>query len=68
MDDLPVCERHMMADVMPHSGRCRACIEESNADARPYLETAHILATGCRKMLKYLNKVQKDCDEDPAID
>lgn len=65
MDDLPVCEKHMMADVMPRSGRCRACIEESNADARPYLETAHILATGCKEVLKYLRGLQKPHD---AID
>jgi hypothetical protein len=62
MDDLPVCEKHLYADVMPHSGRCRVCIEESNADARPYLETAHILAEGCREVLKYLRSIQKDED------
>ena len=68
MDDLPVCEKHMMADVMPHSGRCRACIEESNTESRPYLETAHILATGCRKMLKYLKEVRKEVDSAESID
>lgn len=59
MDDLPVCEKHTLADVMPLSGRCRACIEESNTESRPYLETAHNLATGCREVLKYLRAVQK---------
>lgn len=69
MDDLPVCDKHMLADVMPHSGRCRACIEESNADARPYLKAAHNLATGCKEVLKYLRSVQKvDNIIDNAID
>lgn len=66
MDDLPVCEKHTLSDVMPHSGRCRACIEESNADSRPYLETSHTLAQGCREVLKYVRSVQQA--EAEAID
>lgn len=57
--DLAVCPTHGLTDVMPHSGRCRACIEESNQDARPYLETVHTLAEGCKTMNKYLRDKQK---------
>lgn len=60
MDDIPVCERHTLADVMPHSGRCRACIEESNAEAKPYLEAAHTFAQDYRKVLKYVRSVQQE--------
>lgn len=72
-DDLPVCALHTLADVMPSSGRCRVCIEESNADSRAYLETAHLLALGCRKMIKYVKAAQKadyaiDPDESIEID
>jgi hypothetical protein len=60
MDDhLTVCLAHPQADVMPRSGRCRACIEESNAEARSYLETAHTLAQGCREVIKYLQSVRE---------
>lgn len=57
--DLPVCPTHGLTDVMPSSGRCRACIEESNAEARPYLETVHTLAEGCRSVNKYLRDAKK---------
>lgn len=56
---LAVCPVHGLADVMPVSGRCRVCIEESNDEARPYLETAHSLAEGCRTVNKYLREQQK---------
>jgi len=59
-DQLPVCLKHLDADVMPISGRCCACIAESNEEARPYLETAHNLAEGCRQVLKYVRLIQKD--------
>lgn len=60
MDDhLTVCLAHPHADVMPRSGRCRACIAESNAAARPYLETAHTLAQGCREVVKYLRSLSE---------
>lgn len=56
---LVVCPAHGLTEAMPLSGRCRACIEESNAEARPYLETAHSLAEGCRTVNKYLRDHQK---------
>ena len=56
---LTVCPTHGLTDAMPSSGRCRACIEESNAEARPYLETVHTLAEGCRSVNKYLREQQK---------
>lgn len=59
-DDLPVCMKHLHADVMPISGRCCECIAESNAEARPYLETAHNLAEGCRQVIKYVRLIQQD--------
>lgn len=59
MDDFPVCVKHTLSDVMPHSGRCCACIEENNAEAKPYLEVAHTLAQGCRDVLKYVKAVQE---------
>lgn len=55
---LTVCPVHGLTDAMPASGRCRACIEESNEEARPYLETAHALAEGCRTVNKYLRDKQ----------
>lgn len=57
--DLPVCPVHGIADVMPSSGRCRACIEDHNEETRPYLETIHTLAEGCRSVNKYLREHQK---------
>lgn len=48
------CDLHPHADVMPLSGRCRECIEESNKEARPYLQTVHNLAEGCKDLNKYL--------------
>ncbi|MNC04882.1 hypothetical protein D3C81_1876750 [compost metagenome] len=70
-DDLPVCALHTLADVMPSSGRCRACIEESNAESRAYLETSYLLAQVCRKVQKYVREAQKTdaaIDHDEAID
>lgn len=64
-DHINTCDLHPHADVMPLSGRCRACIEESNIDARPYLKAAHNLAEGCREMNKYLRDNAKP---DTAID
>lgn len=60
--DLLACDKHGLAEVMPHSGRCRACIEESNAEARPYLAIAHTLAEGCREVQKYLRNAQQSPD------
>lgn len=56
---LPVCPVHGLTDVMPSSGRCRVCIEESNADARPYLEVAHDVAELCRTVNRYLRDGNK---------
>lgn len=55
----PVCPVHGLTDVMPSSGRCRVCIEESNDEARPYLETAHTVAELCRTVNRYLRENQK---------
>ena len=52
----PVCPVHGLTDVMPASGRCRVCIEESNSEARPYLETAHSIAELCRTVNRYLRE------------
>lgn len=57
--ETPVCVKHLDADVMPRSGRCRACIEESNADARPYLEMANSLAKSCRQIIDYVREARK---------
>ncbi len=56
---LIVCPTHGLTEATPTSERCLACIEESNAEARPYLETAHSLAEGCRTVNKYLRDHQK---------
>lgn len=58
-EQINACDKHPHSDVMPLSGRCRECIEESNLEARPYLKAVHNLAEGCREMNKYLRDATK---------